>query len=292
MSVSRFLRFLMIKRFMEKIDFYKMSGSGNDFIIIDNRKKVVDETDLPKFIASVCRRKMSVGADGFILVENADGVDFKWRFFNSDGNVAEMCGNGARCVARFAYLNGIAGPKMSFETQVGIIDAKVSDERVKVKMSDPDDLKTDYTLELKNSSLLISSINTGVPHVVIVKETIDHAEVVKVGREIRFHHMFAPAGTNVNFLSHIKDNIIAIRTYERGVENETLACGTGAVAGAIVMACKKKLKSPVDVLTRSGKYLYIYYQEKEGKYYDIYLEGDARIIYKAQLWEDAWKDNC
>ena len=268
-----------------------MSGSGNDFIIVDNRNKIIDETDLPNFIAKICRRKMSVGADGFILVENTDVADFKWRFYNSDGSAAEMCGNGARCVARYAYVTGIAGPAMSFDTQAGIVEAQVVGERVKVKTTDPLDFKIDYPIELKNGSLSISSVNTGVPHVVIVKDSIENADVVSVGREIRFHHRFAPAGTNVNFVCDLKDNIIAIRTYERGVEDETLACGTGAIAAAIVMAYKEKLKSPINVLTRSGGYLSIFYKENGGKYYDVHLEGDARIIYNAQLWEDAWKDD-
>jgi len=266
-----------------------MSGSGNDFIIIDNRRNIIDEKGLPNFIAKVCRRKMAVGADGFILIENSDKADFKWRFFNSDGSVAEMCGNGARCVARFAYLNDIAGPKMSFETLAGIVEAQVIDDRVKVKMTDPTELKTGDTIDLKNGPLCFSSINTGVPHVVVVKKQIDNVDIVGTGREIRFHERFSPAGTNVNFVSHISDNTIAIRTYERGVEGETLACGTGSAAGAIVMAHKMKIGSPINVLTKSGGYLNIFYKEREGNYYDIYLEGDARIIYKAQLWEDAWK---
>ena len=274
---------------MENIDFYKMSGSGNDFIIIDNRKRIVDESDLMNFVANVCRRKMSVGADGLILIENADAVDFKWRFFNSDGSVAEMCGNGARCAARFAYINGIVGAEMSFETKAGIIHAKVARDQVKIKMPDPTDLKTDYALELENSTLSVSSVNTGVPHVVIEADNIDDIEVVKLGREIRFHDVFDPAGTNVNFVCLQNDDIVAIRTYERGVEDETLACGTGAIASAIVISYKKKIKSPVKVMTRSGGYLYIYYKVKQGRFYDIFLEGDARIIYKAQLWEDAWK---
>jgi diaminopimelate epimerase len=276
---------------MEKIEFYKMSGSGNDFIIIDNRDKIVDENDLLNFIVKICRRRMSVGADGFILVENTEGADFKWRFFNSDGSVPEMCGNGARCVARFAYLNGIAGPKMSFETGAGIVEAEVAGESVKIKMTDPSDPKTDYTLELKDRSILVSSINTGVPHVVMVTDTIEDVEVVKMGREIRFHDMFAPAGTNVNFICPIKDNTIAIRTYERGVEDETLACGTGAVAGALIIARKMKIDPPINVLTRSGANLRIYYKEKNAGYQDIYLEGDARVIYRAELFKDAWKDN-
>jgi len=268
-----------------------MSGSGNDFIIVDNRDKIVDETDLVNFIVKVCRRKMSVGADGFILVENTKGADFKWRFFNSDGSVAEMCGNGARCVARFAYLTGIAGPEMSFETGAGIVEARVAGESVKIKMTDPSDLKTDYTLELKDRSISFSSINTGVPHVVMVTDTLDDVEVVKMGREVRFHDMFAPAGTNVNFICPIKDDTIGIRTYERGVEDETLACGTGSVAGALIMARKMKIDAPINVLTRSGVILKIYYKEKNGTYQDIYLEGDARIIYRAELFEDAWNDN-
>jgi diaminopimelate epimerase len=274
---------------MENIDFYKMSGSGNDFIIIDNRKRIVDEAGLMNFVARVCRRKMSVGADGLILIENADAVDFKWRFFNSDGSVAEMCGNGARCAARFAYIKGIAGTEMSFETEAGIIHAKVAKDHVKIKMPDPADLKTDYALELENSTLSVSSVNTGVPHVVVEADNIDDIEVVKLGREIRFHDVFDPAGTNVNFACLQNDDIVAIRTYERGVEDETLACGTGAIACAIVISYKKKIKSPVKVVTRSGGYLYIYYKVKQGRFYDIFLEGDARIIYKAQLREDAWK---
>jgi len=276
---------------MEKIEFYKMSGSGNDFIIVDNRDRIVDETDLLNFIVKVCRRKMSVGADGFILVENTEGADFKWRFFNSDGSVAEMCGNGARCVARFAYLNGIAGSEMSFETGAGIVEAQVAGESVKIKMTDPSDLKTDYTLELKDRSISVSSINTGVPHVVMVTDTLDDVEVVKMGREIRFHDMFAPAGTNVNFICPIKDDTIGVRTYERGVEDETLACGTGSVAGALIMARKMKIDAPIHVLTRSGVNLKIYYKEKDATYQDIYLEGDARVIYRAKLFDDAWKDN-
>ena len=274
---------------MKNIDFYKMSGSGNDFIIIDNRNKIVDEAGLLNFVASVCRRKMSVGADGLILIENSDAVDFKWRFFNSDGSVAEMCGNGARCAARFAHIKGIAGTEMSFETAAGIIHAKVVEDQVKIKMPDPADLKTDYTLELENSTLSVSSVNTGVPHVVVKTDNIDDIEIVKLGREIRFHDVFDPAGTNVNFACLQNDNIVAIRTYERGVEDETLACGTGAIACAIVISHKNKIKSPVKVMTRSGGYLYIYYKVKQGRFYDIFLEGDARIIYKAQLWEDAWK---
>ncbi|MDM8523312.1 diaminopimelate epimerase [Desulfococcaceae bacterium HSG8] len=268
--------------------FYKLSGSGNDFIIIDNRNREIAEKQLPEFIASVCRRKMSVGADGLILIENSDTADFKWRFFNSDGSNAEMCGNGARCAARFAYINGIAGPELSFETEAGIISAQIINDRVKIKMPDPTDLRTDYSLELEKGSLSVSSINTGVPHVVIETENIENAEVVKLGREIRFHREFGQDGTNVNFVCRQKDGTIVNRTYERGVEDETLACGTGCIASALVTAYKSGADSPITVITRSGGRLMIHYKAKDDRFYDIYLEGDARIIYKGELWEDAW----
>ena len=274
---------------MKSITFYKMSGSGNDFVIIDNRSKAVVEKYLSDFIVNVCRRKVSVGADGLILVENSDIADFKWRFFNSDGSKAEMCGNGAICVARFAYINRIAGSKMSFETETGIVYAKIEkNNSAKIKMPDPVDLMTDCSLQLENGTLFFDYINTGVPHVIVAVDKIDDVKITELGREIRFHQRFSPAGANVNFISGREDGVIAIRTYERGVEDETLACGTGSVAAAVVCANKSERKSPVKVLTRSGGYLFIYFKEKNGKISDIYLEGDARIIYKGELYEDAW----
>lgn len=274
---------------MKKITFYKMSGSGNDFIIVDNRNNIVNEKDLSKFIENVCRRRMSVGADGLIFVENSDSLDFKWRFFNSDGNVAEMCGNGARCVARFAFLKKIAESEMSFETEAGPISARVTKDRVKIKVPNPSGLETDYQIELENGPLLINSINTGVPHVVVEVDSFENVDIVTLGRELRFHKKFAPVGTNVNFVCRQEDGTLAIRTYERGVEDETLACGTGSIACAIVMAYKFRKKSPIKFLTRSGGYLTIHFKEKEAEFYDIQLEGDARIIYKGELWGDAWK---
>jgi diaminopimelate epimerase len=169
-----------------------------------------------------------------------------------------------------------------------MVSAQVTDDRVKLKMPDPAELKPDYTLAVENGPMSISSINTGVPHVVVEMEQIDRIDVVNVGREIRYHQEFMPAGTNVNFICSHKDNGIAIRTYERGVEDETLACGTGSIAGALITAHKTGKNSPIDVLTQSGAHLTIHFQEKEGQFYDVHLEGDARIIYKGEIWEDAW----
>lgn len=272
----------------EPIPFFKMSGSGNDFIVIDNREQVVDETDLHELIVGSCRRKMSAGADGFILIESSEAVDFRWRFYNADGSRAEMCGNGARCAARFAFLNRIAAAQMSFQTDVGTVSARVDGIRVKVSMPDPAELKLDYSVNLQKGPLTVSSVNTGVPHVVVIDEQIEDMDVFALGREIRYHPDFSPAGTNANFICPVGDDGIAIRTYERGVEDETLACGTGSIASAIVSAQKLNMSAPVRVRTRGGEDLTIYFSEKDGVFTDIFLEGDARVIYTGELWEEAW----
>jgi diaminopimelate epimerase len=274
---------------MNPITFSKMSGSGNDFIIIDNRRQCIDGIDLPQFITSVCRRKMSVGADGLILIEPSDKADFRWRFYNSDGSRAEMCGNGARCAARFAYVNGIAGERLAFETDAGIVSGQVIADRAKVKMPDPTDLRLDYTIELAAGPLVVSSVNSGVPHVVIMIDDIEAVDVFKMGREIRRHEAFAPAGTNVNFICRQGTGRLAIRTYERGVEDETLACGTGAIASALVCAIKLNWTSPISLQTRSREFLTIHFAENGGTFSNVFLEGDARIIYTGQLGEEAWK---
>jgi len=274
---------------MKTIPFTKMSGTGNDFIIIDNRRRIVEDDGLTEFIRNVCRRKMSVGADGLILIESSDKADFQWRFFNSDGSLAEMCGNGARCAARFAYLNGIAGESLSFETQAGIINGQVKDGGAKVKIPDPTDLCLDYAIDLNDGPLTVSSINTGVPHVVIMQDSVEEVDVFRLGREIRYHDAFAPAGTNVNFICTQNTGQLAIRTYERGVEDETLACGTGSIASALIASLKTNWPSPISLVTRSGETLTIYFRESDQVFTDVYLEGDARLIYTAELNQDAWR---
>jgi diaminopimelate epimerase len=200
-----------------------------------------------------------------------------------------MCGNGARCAARFAYVNGIGGKMLSFETEAGIVNAEVIENRAKVKMPDPVELRLDYTIELKDGPVKVSSVNTGVPHVVVISQTIDDINVYDLGKEIRHHKAFAPAGTNVNFISQQKEGWLSIRTFERGVENETLACGTGSIASALVTSAIAKWQSPIKLMTRSGESLTIYFTKDGDTFHHVYLEGDARIIYSAQLVEDAWK---
>lgn len=267
--------------------FYKMSGSGNDFIIIDNRNQMIKAKGLSDFAKKICCRRMSVGADGLILLEKSDKVDFKWRFFNSDGSLAAMCGNGARCAARFACLHKIAGKNISFETDAGIIFAEIRGELVKIKLTDPTDYRADYQIKLANSLQNISSINTGVPHVIIFCEDLEKIDLNKLGKEIRYHKIFQPEGTNVNYVSRLQDKTFAMRTYERGVEGETLACGTGAVACAIAVAKQFSLQAPIRIITKSGSELIIYFIEERGFFKDVYLEGDARVIYKAELGDNA-----
>ena len=271
---------------IKPISFTKMNGCGNDFIIIDNRSGMVS-ADLLHFARRVCRRKISVGADGLILIETDGELDFRWQFFNADGSRAEMCGNGARCAARFAYLNGIAGSKMIFGTDAGAIAAEVIGDNARIKMTDPFDLVCDAVFKLRDGEQTVNHLNTGVPHAVIETSDLENVPVVDRGREIRHHPHFAPAGTNVNFVAVRKAGAIRVRTYERGVEDETLACGTGCVASALVTAVRHGWASPIAVTTRSGGVLTIYFERAGQAFRSVYLEGDARIVYTAELQAEA-----
>ena len=272
---------------MAKIPFSKMTGCGNDFIIIDNRRKILDAEKLGDFVRKVCAHKLSAGADGLVLIEPSDKANFKWRFFNSDGSVAEMCGNAARCVARFAVLKQIAPSKMTFETLAGIIEAEVAGRQIKVLMVPPVGLKLNIDVPIDGQSRQMHFINTGVPHAV---QFVDQAATVAVkdfGKKIRFHAQFQPAGTNANFVQVVDRKHIKVRTYERGVEDETLACGTGAVASALIAGKKKFVDSPVEVQTSGGEILKIYFQARGDGFDRVFLEGDARVVYEGELWDEA-----
>ncbi|MBW2140593.1 MAG: diaminopimelate epimerase, partial [Deltaproteobacteria bacterium] len=269
-------------------DFYKMSGHGNDFILVDNRDKRVEDEAMAPLAKAVCRRRLSVGADGIIFIENGPPeVDFAWRFFNSDGSEAEMCGNGSRCAARFAHMMGIAPAKMSFLTLAGIIRAEVKAETIKVGLTQPADPKLDYTLDVNGQSVTISSYNTGVPHGVIFLDDVEAAPVKELGRSIRFHPHFQPAGINVNFTQVIDRGHLSNRTYERGVEDETLACGTGCIAAGLLAALHGWIDSPTRIMTRGGEELIIHFTKTENGFKDIFLEGPVRIVYNGRLGPEA-----
>jgi diaminopimelate epimerase len=271
------------------VEFFKMSGSGNDFILIDNRDKSLAVLDIPSFVKDVCTRKVSVGADGLILIEKSDQVDFRWQFFNSDGSEAAMCGNGGRCAARFAYLKGIAGGKMSFETLAGIIDAEVKKDVVKLRLTDPSHLQINQLIKIEDRLFEVNSVNTGVPHAVHFVNNLDQFDVVRFGQLIRYHTQYQPEGTNANFVEVVDKYSIRVRTYERGVEDETLACGTGSVASALVSSWKGLIESPVDVRVKSGEVLKVYFKKMERGFGNIYLEGKAQVVYQGMLWDEAYQ---
>jgi diaminopimelate epimerase len=274
--------------------FFKMTGSGNDFIVIDNRSGQVDADRCQDLVRFACRRKLSVGADGLILIENDAEVDFRWRFFNADGSEAEMCGNGARCAARFAYLNGLVpNRKMAFRTLAGIIRAEIRGERPKVRMTSPHSLKVDISLQVENRSFSLHFIDTGVPHVVHFvadQSALQMIDVSGLGRGLRYHPEFQPAGANVNFAVVFDSHHAAVRTYERGVEAETLACGTGSIASVLIAAAKGLVESPVEVLTQSEETLTIHFEQRHRQglpeFAEVYLEGDAKVVYEAKLWDE------
>jgi diaminopimelate epimerase len=260
--------------------FTKMNGAGNDFVLLDNRAGDVDLA--PEQITRLCDRHRGVGADGILLLEkSSNGADFRMRYYNRDGGEAEMCGNGARCFARFA--NRVAGPleKVSFETPAGVIRAQMEGDLVCLHMSEPRDLRHDVNLQATEEKAHF--INTGVPHVVIPMSNIESVDVVEVGRTIRQHKLFAPQGANVNFIEKRGEKKIAIRTYERGVEDETLACGTGVVAGALIFAETEKANGPIRVLVRGGSELTVGFERDGDHYRDVTLTGPAEFVFEGTI---------
>jgi diaminopimelate epimerase len=262
--------------------FTKMNGAGNDFVLIDNRAGEVQLS--PEQIAKICDRHRGVGADGILLIEPAtNSADFRMRYYNSDGGEAEMCGNGARCFARFAEKIAGAGKDLSFETPAGIIAAHLHGELVTLKMSEPTDLQLDVTLVVGNETRKVHFINTGVPHVVVPVVNIEEVDVLREGAAIRLHEMFAPRGANVNFLKRGGGNKIAIRTYERGVENETLACGTGVVASALIFATTEKTDGPIGVVVRGGSELSVDFRRDGERFTDVTLTGPAEFAFEGTI---------
>jgi len=273
----------------KEIDFAKMVASGNDFILIKAGNQKLGIRINYKYLAKRwCERKFGIGADGLLVIEPSKKYDFKMRIFNADGSEAEMCGNGARCSALWAGLNLLKGRKnMSFETKAGIIDAQTGKAgKVKIRLSDPFGIKLGIPLKVLGRKIKVNYINTGVPHAVIFVEGIGKIDVDKIGRAVRFHKKFQPEGVNADFVEVEKKDSISIRTYERGVEAETLACGTGVAAAAVITSLKlqdagRKLK--IKVLTRSGEILRVYFTKDGNKITDVWLEGKVSFVYRGQL---------
>lgn len=265
------------------LQFAKMTGAGNDFIVIDDRANSVGE-DARELAKQLCRRRLSVGADGLILVLPSTRCDFRMRYFNADGSEADMCGNGGRCVARFAFQRGIAKSEMCFESRSGTHTAAViNDDEVRLAMTDPRALLLNFEIGLKGQKVKVHRVNTGVPHAVLEVDDLEQYPVFDAGRAIREHRRFMPDGTNADFVQLIDGHTIALRTYERGVEDETLACGTGAVAAAVVMAAQGKLAPPVSVRTRGGLTLTVDFFMSDLGFCNVSLTGDARTVYEGEI---------
>jgi diaminopimelate epimerase len=270
------------KRQLLMLRFTKMNGAGNDFVLLDNRAG--DLRLAPEQISRICDRHRGVGADGILLLEkSSNGADFRMRYYNRDGGEAEMCGNGARCFARFA--NHIAGPltKLSFETPAGVIGAAIEGELVCLQMSEPRDLKLNVDLDVAGQKIRVHFINSGVPHVVLPVDKIDNVDVAKLGAAIRRHELFSPLGANVNFIEKRGPRAIAIRTYERGVEEETLACGTGVVASALIFAAIENAAGPVRVLVRGGDELQVGFEKNGPQFKSATLTGPADFVFEGAI---------
>ncbi|MBB6214072.1 diaminopimelate epimerase [Anaerosolibacter carboniphilus] len=274
------------------IPFTKMNGTGNDFIILDHRDRRFEDRILKKIAKSTCRRGLGLGADGLLLLEpSRTEVDFTMRIFNADGSEGEMCGNGARCMARYAYVKGIGKEHMIFDTLAGHVEAKVQGREVSIKLNDPSviEMKKNIDLELPMVWTYIELGNPGVPHAVVSFKGLQDTplgELQALGRRLRYHESF-PKGANINFYEIFEDNSVLVRTYERGVEDITLACGTGSASVAIALALEGKMKgASVQILTMGGP-LEINIGQMVPKVQNIYLTGETTFVAEGWICDEA-----
>lgn len=263
-----------------RIDFFKYQGTGNDFVIIDNRDGNFDSNNV-ELVRFLCDRRMGIGADGLMLLENHDRVelDFTMRYFNRDGNPASMCGNGGRCIAAFAVHAGLVKnpEEFYFTAEDGMHIAKYKNGIVSLKMTDVAHVKEGEGYYF---------LNTGVPHYVAHRTNIDDVDIVKNGREIRYSEAFKPDGTNVNYVEELGPNRIKVRTYERGVEAETYSCGTGAVASSIATFVKNKQAKLFQVDVKGGELQVHFDGDDKAGFDNIWLIGAATLVFKGSIEVD------
>lgn len=273
--------------------FTKIQGVGNDFIIINNMELKLPIKYLSYMATKLCKRKVSIGADGLMVVDYPDGnTDFKMRFFNSDGSIGEMCGNGARCIARYAYIKNIASKKMTFETLAGLVSAQILENRlVKVKLNNPKVINLELNINIGANIYKCSYIelgNPGLPHLVVKYPGLNNtrkSEIFELGRRLRYYENL-PKGANVNFYDVLDTNTVVVKTYERGVEDFTLSCGTGAGATAITLILKKHLKdNRVKILVPGGE-LFVEVEKHENTIEKLYLIGDTNIIAVGEILDE------
>lgn len=271
-----------------KLSFTKMSGAGNDFVVIDNRAGFVrDGNELAR---RVCNRRWGIGADGLLLIEKSPVAAYKMMYYNADGSYGGMCGNGGRCISSYAAANSIAGTKHSFEALDHIYKAVVHGANVTLTMRDPKDMRMNLVLRTGASPLKGHFVDTGSPHVVVPISTsatrygkFEEMPVTELGKKIRHHRLFEPEGTNVNFMQKDGSNALIMRTYERGVEAETLACGTGSIACAIIASRVWRMTPPITVIPPSGVKLVVDFKTNGLHYSNVRLTGEVKITFKGEI---------
>ena len=277
---------------MKEISFIKMSGAGNDFIIIDKTQNPAFVLK-NNFISRLCHRRNGIGADGIITIGDRDGYDFGMEYYNADGSTGTLCGNGARCAIKYAQISKRTnGDKVNFVSNESEYSGELlKDGQIKFNLKPPKQIEENRTVNFDRRKIPASFIHTGSPHIVIeisnlpdneMRMNLDKVDVVTIGRKIRNDPEFAPEGTNVNFIKLI-ENHIHIRTYERGVEDETHACGTGSVAAAIIGCKKFDLKPPVSLITRGGDELIVKFDKLESEFENVSLTGPVEEIFKGKI---------
>lgn len=267
-----------------KIAFEKFEGAGNDFVVIDNRRGVVKNGG--RLAKTLCDRHRSIGADGLLLVERSSKAAYRMMYYNADGSYGGMCGNGGRCIAMYAYLNHIAPRSHQFEALHHLYSASiVTMTQVRLKMKDPVGYRSNLRLTGVGRSFVADFVDTGSPHAVIEvsKGQLKSLALADLGPWIRKHRSFRPNGTNVNFVERVGPNVLKMRTYERGVEEETLACGTGSVACSLVAAVRHGMRAPVTVIAASGDRLRVSFKRSPMIFHDIVLEGPVRRAFQGSI---------
>ncbi len=265
------------------LDFTKMNGAGNDFVLLDARSRTINLETAQ--IVRLCDRHRGIGADGLmVLVPCKSGkADWAWEFYNSDGSTGDMCGNGARCFARFVQKQTGVKDQFTFETGAGVIRAQFHGPLVTINLTTPSNLRLNEEVPLRSGTAIIHSVNTGVPHSILYVPDADKAMVMDLGPEIRRHAHFGPRGTNVNFVQVTGPNQIRVRTFERGVEGETLACGTGVSASALISARVHGFVSPVKVRVQGGDQLEVSFDQQQGEFTNVRLTGPADFAFTGQV---------
>lgn len=282
---------------MKKISFAKMSGAGNDFVLFD-RKYYPSLKLAPGDIRSLCSRRTGIGADGILIIDEYPGYNFSMEYYNADGSTGSLCGNGARCAIRYAHLMGMdENNSVKFISNGVVYGGEILDPvNIRFYLGEPDSIELDLNLNVSGKLVPAAFINTGSPHVIVMINDLDGVKdiqkipVVELGREIRYLQDFKPGGTNVNFIQ-IKDNTILIRTYERGVEDETLACGTGSTAAALISSLKYGLKPPVKLITQSGNELFVNFERSDQKFTNISLSGPAEVTFTGEFYSNQYFNN-